>query len=233
MNTDLQAVAAFVTRVKQRIEPLNQTLARQEGACETVATALKEAEIRVGNTGDDVEILSAVLDLLQGMEGAFQRNFQRSLAAIVSEGLSQVFGEKLEVRIEASTRADMSAVRFRLIKGDGHEEDIMTGQGGGVVQVIAFLLRVLLILAARPLLRRLLVLDEPFAMVSPEFRPGLGEMVQALVERLDFQLIMVTQEREFASYADHAYFFEMRNAVTTLRDFGNDNKGAPEEVTAS
>jgi len=149
MIEGLQAVTDFVSRVEKRMESLREVVARHEGARETIAEALADAEARVLETGDETIILDAVLGLLQGMEGAFQRNFQRSLAAIVSEGLSQVFGEELEVRIDASTKADMSAIRFRLIKG-GYEEDIMEGQGGGYINIIAFLLRVLLILAARP-----------------------------------------------------------------------------------
>lgn len=204
MSKELEAAVEFAANVEQRLELFNRDLARIEGARETVAGSLKDATDRLSDNGDEVEILDAVGDLLQGMEGAFQHNFQRTLAAIVSEGLSQVFGEELEVRIETSTKADMSAIRFRLIK-DGNEEDIMEGQGGGYINIIAFLLRVLLILAARPLLRRLLILDEPFAHVSPEFRQSTAEMVQALIDRLDFQMVMVTQEWEYVEVADRAY----------------------------
>lgn len=214
-NPSLLATEEFVARVQERFTRVNQELARQEGARERVAQALAEAEERVTETGREAEILDAVLDLLQGMEGAFQRNFQRSLATIVSEGLSHVFGEELEVRIESSTKADMSAIRFRLVKG-GQEEDIMEGQGGGYVNIIAFLLRVLLILAARPFLRRLLVLDEPFAMVSPEFRRSLAEMVSALINRLEFQVIMVTQEWEYVDVADAAVKLEMAGGATKV-----------------
>ncbi len=226
--SNLPTIIDFTARVQQRAELLNQELSRCEGARETVVAALAEAEERVAATGDVTEILSAVLNLLQGMEGAFQRNFQHSLAAIVSEGLSQVFGETLEVKIEASTRADMSAIHFRLIK-NGNEEDIMEGQGGGYINIIAFLLRVLLILAARPLLRRLLVLDEPFAMVSPEFRHSTAEMVDALVERLDFQMIMITQEWEYVDMADVAIKVEMKGDATQFRVI----KKAPEKAAVA
>ena len=99
----------------------------------------------------------------------------------------------------------------------------MTGQGGGYVNVIAFLLRVLLIVAARPLLRLLLVMDEPFAQLSQEFQEPAAEMVAALTERLGFQVVMVTHERDFASVADVAYSFQVvRNATqaTVLKEKG-------------
>lgn len=210
---------AWAEHLRERADGLSQQLARAEGQRETVAQALVEVEGRARETGDEAAILETVLGLLQGMEGAFQRNFQRSLAAVASESLSQVFGEPMKVRLEASTRADMSAVRFVLVK-DGEEEDIMEGQGGGVVNVVAFSLHVLLTIAVRPLLRYLLVLDEPFAHLSPEYRPSLAEMVCALREELGFQIVMVTQEREYAAYADKAYFFVRRGATTTASPFG-------------
>jgi DNA repair exonuclease SbcCD ATPase subunit len=225
MSTGLQTVADFAARVRVRMEALNRELAKHEGARESVAKALADAEARVQETGNEAEILNVVLELLHAMEGDFQRNFQRSLAGLVSEGLSQVFDEELEVRIEKSTRADMSAIHFVLIKG-GEEEDLMNGQGGGYINVIAFLLRVLLILAARPLLRRLLVLDEPFAQLSEEFHPTAAEMVQALVDRLDFQVIMVTHSREYAEVADVAIKVEMKGGATQFHIL----RGAPEEA---
>lgn len=226
--TTLPEIIDFVARLEERTERLNQELARHEGAREQVVAALEEAEARVQETGDEAEILDVVLGLLQGMEGGFQRNFQNSLTTTVSEGLCQVFGGDLEVRIEAGRKADMSSIRFQLIK-DGQEEDIMEGQGGGYVNIIAFLLRVLLILAARPLLRRLLVLDEPFAMVSPEFRHSTAEMASMLVERLSFQLIMITQEWEYVSVADIAHQANIKDGETEFRVI----RRAPVEAAAT
>ncbi len=209
----LTEVDEFTARLQTRFGALNQELARHEGAREAIADTLAEAEARVEATNDDAELLRTVLDRLTGMGEVWQRKFQKSTAIIVSEGLSHVFGEELELKIVSSTKSDMDAVEFVMIK-DGEEEDIMDGQGGGYIGIIAFLLRVLLIMASRPLLRLLLVMDEPFAHVSPEYRQPLAEMAAALIDRLGFQVIMVTQEREYVDVADVAYSFEKVNKIT-------------------
>ncbi len=209
----LTEVDEFTARLSRRFEQINQELARHEGAREAIAATLAEAEARVAATHDEAELLRTVLDRLTGMGEVWQRKFQKSTALIVSEGLSHVFGEELELKIVPSTKSDMDAVEFIIIK-DGQEEDVMDGQGGGYIGIIAFLLRVLLILASRPLLRLLLVLDEPFAHVSPEYRQPLAEMAAALIDRLGFQVIMVTQEREYVDVADVAYSFEKVNKIT-------------------
>ena len=209
----LTEVDEFTARLSRRFDQINQELARHEGAREAIAATLAEAEARVAATHDEAELLRTVLDRLTGMGEVWQRKFQKSTALIVSEGLSHVFGEELELKIVPSTKSDMDAVEFIIIK-DGQEEDVMDGQGGGYIGIIAFLLRVLLILASRPLLRLLLVLDEPFAHVSPEYRQPLAEMAAALIDRLGFQVIMVTQEREYVDVADVAYSFEKVNKIT-------------------
>lgn len=212
-NPSLLEVDEIAARLQTRLDRLNQELARHEGAREAIAATLAEAEERVTATGNEAEILRTVLDRLQGMEEVWQRKFQKSTETIVSEGLSHVFGEELQLQIKPSTKADMSAVEFVLIK-DGQEEDIMEGQGGGYIGIIAFLLRVLLIMASRPLLRLVLIMDEPFAHLSVEFRHPLAEMAAALIDRLGFQMLMVTQEREYVDAADVAYSFEKVRKIT-------------------
>ncbi len=228
-NQSLLEVEKFAASVATRLAQLNQSLARHEGAREAVAETLAAAELRVIDTGNEAELLSIVLDRLQGMEEVWQRKFQRSMETIVSEGLSLVFGGELELMIVSSTKANMSAVEF-VLKKDGEEEDIMDGQGGGYIGIIAFLLRILLIVASRPLLEPILIMDEPFAHVSPEFRLPVAEMAAALRDRLGFQFILVTQEREYVQVADVAYNFEVvrkSTHVTTLKE-------APDaEVTAA
>ncbi len=215
-NPSLREVDAFAVKLQERLDALNHELARHEGAREAIADTFAEAEERVTVTGDEAELLRVVLDRLQGMEQVWQRKFQKSTETIVSEGLSLVFGQELQLQIKPSTKADMSAVEFVLVK-DGQEEDIMEGQGGGYIGIIAFLLRILLIVASRPLLRLILVMDEPFAHVSPEFRHPLAEMASALIDRLGFQVLMVTQEREYVDVADVAYSFEVVRKATRAR----------------
>jgi len=187
---------------------LANDIARVEGARSTVAENLRAAAERAAAASTDAEILEEVLQILQGMERAWQRTFEEALETVVSDGLSTVFGERIEIRLESKTKGDLTALEFRMRRGE-LETGIEGAQGGGYAVVTAFLVRVLLIMAARPALRRLLVLDEPFAQVSPEFRRPVAELVGVLTTRLKFQLILITHEREFVEVADAAYQFEL------------------------
>ncbi len=88
---------------------------------------------------------------------------------------------------------------------NGLETDIIGAKGGSVVNVFSTLLRFLFTLSNTPELRRILVLDEPFSMVSAEYRPALCSMLQEMCERLGFQLLFTSHEEELVESADTAY----------------------------
>jgi ABC-type thiamine transport system ATPase subunit len=77
--------------------------------------------------------------------------------------------------------------------------DPLTAAGGGVVAVAAFALRISCIMLARPPVRRLLVLDEPFVHVSADLRPKVRELVQALADDLDFQFLIVSHAEDLVA----------------------------------
>ena len=217
----ISEVRAFAEGLESRARDVDRSLSRLEGERSAISRSLEEARDRVVAAGDDAELLDTVLGLLQDMEGAWQKKFQESVEHIISDGLSVVFGEPLVVRITPTIKSDMSSVTFTLIREDGNEEDIMEGQGGGYIAVIAFLMRIVLTMAAEPRMRRIIIMDEPFAWVSQEFRTSLGEMLEAVRARLDFQYIMVTHDlHEYAAFADVVYRLELRDgeSVATLID---------------
>ncbi len=217
----ISEVRAFAEGLESRARDVDRSLSRLEGERQAIGRSLEDARDRVVATGDDAELLDTVLGLLQDMEGAWQKKFQESIEHIISDGLSVVFGEPLVVRITPTIKSDMSSVTFTLIR-DGNEEDILNGQGGGFIAVISFLMRVVLILAAEPRMRRIIIMDEPFAHVSPGFRVRLAEMLVSIIDRLDFQLIMVSHEDEYIEYADIAYRLDLEDSVTVARLVGED-----------
>lgn len=214
LNNAVRNVSASLDSVTDRFGALMRKLERAEGAREQIEASIQTAKRRADDARHDYEVIDRVLQLLHAMEESWQRAFQQSVANIISEGLSYVFGEELEVKITPTTKGDVSALEFTLYK-DGVEEDIVEGQGGGYINVLAFLLRVLLIVASRPPLRRIIIMDEPFAMVSQEYRAPLAELVRALVDRLDFQIVMVTHEPEYAEVADVLHRFQRNGRIKT------------------
>mgnify|MGYP001566113144 CR=1 FL=1 len=157
------------------------------------------------------------LTILQGLETAFTHGFEDAVGAIITRGLTLVRGEPWKFRIAHKLRGDVSAVDFRVTDPSGHETSVLDSHGGGLTNLIDFLLRVLVILNSRPAMRRFEWLDEAFSKVSEEFIPATAELLRQFVDTLGLQLVLNTHNRAFADVADLVYLVEKKNDVGHVR----------------
>jgi DNA repair exonuclease SbcCD ATPase subunit len=173
----------------EEIEAIARKVADRAAALEKAGelAGVREAEL--------AGFLEAALDaqkLLQVTAEAVQRVAHARITELVSHCLTAVFGEAAyEFKIEFEQKRGKTEARVVFLR-DGHEVDPVTAAGGGTVDVAAFALRLAAVLFSKPPVRRLLVLDEPFRMVSEEYQPRVREMVEGISERLGVQVIMVT-----------------------------------------
>lgn len=192
-------------------------IARLHGQLEAYEEDVKGVTERLVVVDKDVDELSTILDILQGMESAWRERFQQGLETIVSQGLTAVFGEDIKVRLEATTQRDATSIAIKVEQG-GVETDVMDAKGGSLVQVLSFLLIVLLVVSSQPPLRRTVILDEPFGMVSTHYFPRLCELITQLNAQLGMQFIMTTHNMELLACAQRAYEVYCNDGAAQLRE---------------
>jgi DNA repair exonuclease SbcCD ATPase subunit len=86
---------------------------------------------------------------------------------------------------------------------DGEEVDPLDADGGGLVQVAAFALRVAVWTLGTT--RNSIVLDEPFVALSDNLQPLAAEVIKELSDKLGLQFIMVTHRKELTGIADRIF----------------------------
>ena len=128
---------------------------------------------------------------LQNVAKAVQEVAHDRISSVVSKCLALVFDEPYEMRIHFERKRGKTEARLYFVR-EGIEVDPLSATGGGVVDVAAFALRLACLALAKPKLRRILVLDEPFRFVSAEYRDRIRDMVTALAKEMDVQFILVT-----------------------------------------
>lgn len=124
-----------------------------------------------------------------------QQQAHDRIAGVVSRCLEAVFDEPYQFRILFEQKRGRTEARL-VFEREGLALDPLAASGGGVVDVAAFALRLSCLLLARPPLRRVLLLDEPFKFVSEQYRERVRLMLEKLAEDLDLQIIMVTHIEE-------------------------------------
>jgi DNA repair exonuclease SbcCD ATPase subunit len=144
--------------------------------------------------------------LLASFADARQEQIVKAIETITSAGLTQVFGEPIEIKIEQVTRARRIEMDVK-VKTGSLETSIMDARGGGLAAVAGFLLRITVLLLTKNA-RRLLIADEPFAMLSEEYLNPMAEFLAELCSRTGLQLVLVTHQMEFADAADRVLKIE-------------------------
>lgn len=178
-------------------------LVRQTAQLDALRTQRSEAEVRVTELQEDGELTVKARVLLEQYSELEQEVLKRKVEGLVSRGLQTIFGSSYSFKIAMRMLRNQAAMDFTIVSGDT-ERDPMESHGGGLVNVIAMVLR-LTIVALTPGLSRTVVLDEPFAQLSAGYLDGMGRFIRELVDATDIQLIIVSHEAEIAEVADQAY----------------------------
>jgi hypothetical protein len=164
-------------------------------------------------------VLNHVVALLAAAQEMWRGGFEAAVSELVSPGLTGVFGEPLTLVVEMGIQGDLPVAHFFVMDSTGLKTELMEADGGGLVNVTSFLLHTIVLLAARPSLGRLLILDESFGNLSADFLPQAAVLLRRICEEGRFQLIVIAQtgREALVEAGDVVYDFAKRDGVTKVR----------------
>ncbi len=160
-----------------------------------LAIQLVDSEIvNLSTTNTHLANTESAQVIAQHVAQTIQQQAHTRISKVVSRCLETVFdGEEnygFKIRFERK-RGRTEAVL--VLTEDGNEiDDIFHGQSGGIVDVASFALRLACILLAKPKLRKIVFLDEPFKFVSDKYLDNVRSMLDGLAKDFGFQFVMVT-----------------------------------------
>jgi DNA repair exonuclease SbcCD ATPase subunit len=187
LATRLDLVHAAVTSIKQRHEYEAATITR-------LTARIKQLE------DEKAQLIKAVGTIDRCIQIVSEHGIGK-IEGIVSDGLRRVFGnDDLGLYIEKKETARGCTYRLLVKKGEtiGNPMDSF---GGGVQNVIAFLLRIILI--KRFKLAPFIALDEQFSNVSAEYQPKVSEMLKVLSKTMT--IFAISHQPTITAAADTIY----------------------------
>jgi DNA repair exonuclease SbcCD ATPase subunit len=191
------ALASRIGNVRSTVDRLNQQLDYESSTIVRLGRRIKELE------DEKVQLVKAV-GLIDRCIQIISANGIGKIESIVSDGLRRVFNDPtLTLVVEKKSQARGNVYRLLVQKDGGEPYDPMNSYGGGVVNVIALLLR--LILIKRFKLAKLIVLDEQFNNVSAEYLPTVSALLKTLTDKHGYTILAVTHQPILADAADSVY----------------------------
>ncbi len=139
----------------------------------------------------------AAQELLQEVAVAVQRDAHERVATVVTRCLRAVFGEEYGFEIEFERKRGRTEAALKFLRC-GEKFDPELEMGGGILDVSSFALRLACLLLHKPPLRRLLVLDEPFRMLSINHHECVADLLLTLAKELKVQIVLISHSEMLA-----------------------------------
>lgn len=207
-----------------RLQAVRQGLDMQVGHAREVGRRGLELTGELAQLQAQYQQLERVSALLTRIGEDQQAAAQRQIEDLVTRALQVVFDKTLSFHVIQSVRANQPQVDFVIRSTLTASEDtpaaaaqgapviidtpVMEARGGGMAVVVAFLLR-LVVLLLTPGARRVLFLDESFSHVSAEYEPRLAEFLREVCDRAGVQIVMITHSTAYEDLADKHYRLEL------------------------
>ena len=191
------ALASRISTVRSTVDRLNQQLDYESQTIVRLGGRIKQLEEEKAQLLKAVGIIDRCIQIISA-------NGIGKIEGIVSDGLRRVFNDPtLSLVVEKKSQARGNVYRLLVKQGDCEPYDPMNSFGGGVVNVVALLLR--LILIKRFKLAKLIVLDEQFNNVSAEYLPTVSALLKTLTDKHGYTILAVTHQPILADAADSVY----------------------------
>jgi hypothetical protein len=197
---DLPALPSHPGPLRKRLDGLHW---REQGLRENLQRShesIRDLEAFLEVQPQVVERLDALsADLFGDILGEVERN--------LTYALREVLGQDLRVVTQSEVKKGKMHVTFGIERG-GRPEDILTGQGGSVCNIISVGLRLIALSQLDDRRhRRFLVLDEQDCWLRPDLVPQLMAIIHTIAHKLGFQVLVISHHSVdlFHRHADRIY----------------------------
>jgi DNA repair exonuclease SbcCD ATPase subunit len=182
-----------IAELRSRLDALDSSLKAEEGTYNYLKTSVSNMKKDLSGMADREVLLRKCIVVIQRLADLKKEETTKKVERLVSFGLQTVFANNTyQFHIQSEVTRDNVNYTFT-VERDGVETDIIESSGGGVVNVVSFLLRLIIVLFSRGQ-RRVLILDEPFSNLSENYHENLGKLLGILSKRTGVQIIMVSHQ---------------------------------------
>lgn len=197
---------------------LKDKVLRADGQREAVRSLLSSALARIESLERRKRGIDMATTVIQAVARDTQDQLRVRLEDVVQTALDVVFPAKYIFHAEFVTRRGRTELDLWLDKDGTRIDDILNGNGGGVVDVISLALRICCLTLSTH--ERILLLDEPFKFIRGKARQRLGDMLSAISRQLGIQVIMVADVSDTGIVPDKEFNVSMkaRRSVVVARE---------------
>lgn len=198
------------TDIEARIAAVERRAAQAEAVLKAETATYRGCVLRSRGAIRDLIRDRRAHMLLSAFADARRELVRERIEKIVGLAIRAVFGSRVDFRFETAIKRGVVTmdpqVGYRI--GGAMKWVSTESVGGGMADVVAFALRVAVLVRYRPRLRKILIADEPFKHLSEAYLPKVADMLRSLCDVTGLQMVIVSHEPEIADAANRRFVVE-------------------------
>jgi DNA repair exonuclease SbcCD ATPase subunit len=153
--------------------------------------------------------------VVQTVAKSTQEKIEICISNLVSMALATVFPDPYAFTLRFVERRNTTEADLIFSKNDNETDDLLNTGGGGVADIASFALRIALWSLKKT--RATFILDEPDKFLhNPEYQTKASELMHELCEKMDIQIILVSDQERIIAAADKVIRVSNKNGISEV-----------------
>lgn len=179
------------------------------GAIESKSLKISELELELEQNNDDKELFAKCAEILDIAQKTIQEKMKDGFEVVSTNALQSVFGDGYNLELEFDRRGIIPEVNVFIKTPDMDQaHDPEDANAGGQKDLIALILRMVVLGFIKPTGGAILKLDEPFAQLGIGDIEAAGKCLKSIVDKFNMQTFLITHHKgEILKFADNVIQF--------------------------
>jgi hypothetical protein len=222
---------ADIGELEEQLRQTERRLDRLRGAAERRVEDYQTTRAAAQKASAFLETAPAASELLDQLTSKLFGEILDEIKINLTNAVREILGQERTIEVTHALHGGKLHIAFQVESPDG-AEDILTGQGGSVCNILSVGLRLIALSRLDQARHRpFLVLDEQDCWLRPDLVPKFMKLIAKIAERLGIQVLVVSHHPVdlFAAHATRIYGFkpsrELGVVAELLRDASPPSEG--------
>jgi DNA repair exonuclease SbcCD ATPase subunit len=179
--------------LENKIKQLNDLYMSQAVARDMYLRTLAEKEKELNDITNKISILENSINVIQDFNLSLEVSIIKKFEELITKGIQEIFGKQYKFIIEfKKENIGTSADFYVKIPEKDKIINLVSGEGGGIKDFIAVLIRMLYLILEPSKPAKILFLDENLKHLDRERAIKALKFIKELAEKLDIQIVFIT-----------------------------------------
>jgi DNA repair exonuclease SbcCD ATPase subunit len=208
-----------ITQLQSQINDLRADVSSRELSNSKINNQITAIDSQIGSANHEIDLAVKAIETLDRIASVNRQAIKTQFVDAINSALKVVFGDQLTIDMEWTIKRSRPNLTFYLVTPNARREITPTGSGmgGGVMDLIALVLRIMFQVVRPQGLRRISFLDEPLRMLDRESQTKAAQFLSSICEQLDWTMVLVSHSEEIISEADRCYKVEYQNGKSVVK----------------